>query len=99
VNNGPNHLHGGPSGFHAQVWGEASLSASAQAAVLRLALVSPDGHEGYPGALSVVASYALTAANQLVMHFHADTTQPTVVKHRPQRQRQQAHRRLGRVGR
>jgi len=41
-------LHGGPRGYHAQVWQAEPLAASAVAA-LRLSYVDPDGRNGFPG--------------------------------------------------
>ena len=55
VNNGPNHLHGGIVGYSYRVWTVEELTG--QRAVLTLE--SPDGEEGYPGALSLRVTYTL----------------------------------------
>ena len=55
VNNGPNHLHGGIVGYSHRVWTVEALTG--EKAVLTLE--SPDGEEGYPGALSLRVTYAL----------------------------------------
>ena len=55
ANDGPNHLHGGPTGFDKQVWRVGEQSDSS----VTLSLFSPDGQEGYPGDLSVSVTYAL----------------------------------------
>lgn len=44
INNDPNHLHGGPKGFHAQVWEVVAQSGN----TLDLRHVSEDGEMGYP---------------------------------------------------
>lgn len=57
ANDGPNHLHGGPAGFDKQVWTIEKLTGSD----LTLSLTSPDGHMGYPGALTAQVTYRLTS--------------------------------------
>lgn len=54
VNNGPNHLHGGPQGFGKRFW---ALEADATSA--RLTLRSEDGDAGYPGAVDATVTYRL----------------------------------------
>jgi len=76
VNNGPNHLHGGPGGFDKVMW---KVTPSRDTAAVALSRVSPDGEEGYPGNLSTTVTYTLTDANQLVLHYHATTDQATPV--------------------
>jgi aldose 1-epimerase len=77
-NNGQNHLHGGPGGFHAKVWAaEVSDTPDGPAVVLRY--TSPDGEEGYPGALSVTVSYTLSETGALTIDYRATTDQPTVL--------------------
>ena len=78
VNNGPNHLHGGLTGFDKVVWTAESYSNEAEAGVV-LRYVSPGGEEGYPGELSVQVTYALTAGGDLRIDYEATTDAPTVV--------------------
>lgn len=66
VNNGPNHLHGGIVGYSYRVWTVEELTP--QKAVLTLE--SPDGEEGYPGALSLRVTYALEGS-ALSLHYEA----------------------------
>ncbi|AHG92044.1 Aldose 1-epimerase [Gemmatirosa kalamazoonensis] len=78
ANDGPNHLHGGPGGFHTAVWAtEPFADERGVGAVLRH--VSPDGDEGYPGALAAHVRYTLTQDDALVVEYHATTTRATPV--------------------
>ena len=74
VNNGSNHLHGGPDGFDRVKW-----EASVDGASLRLAYRSVDGEMGYPGNLDATVVYTLTDDNELVVSFHAVTDKATPV--------------------
>ncbi len=75
-NNGPNTLHGGQRGFDKVLWsGEPFHSDSA--AGVRLRYESPDGEEGYPGAVSVQVTYTLTDGDELIVDYEASTTKPT----------------------
>ena len=76
TNDGPNHLHGGIVGFDKQVW-DADHSQQDDACVLRLSLISPDGQEGYPGTVRVVVEYRLTQADELQIHYTAETDRAT----------------------
>lgn len=78
VNDGPNHLHGGPRGFHKVLW-EAEEVRTDDGAGVALRYDSPDGDEGYPGALSVRVTYLLTDGGDLVVDYEAETDRPTVV--------------------
>jgi aldose 1-epimerase len=78
TNNGPNHLHGGESGFDRKAW-EAQTFESGDEAGVRFTRTSPDGEEGYPGNLKVVAVYSLNDNNEVKMHFEATTDAPTIV--------------------
>lgn len=75
LNNGPNHLHGGPKGFHNQVWDVKSASET----TIVLTYVSKDGEMGYPGNLSVEVVYELTSENEVVMKYKATTDKSTPV--------------------
>jgi len=77
-NNGDNHLHGGLRGFDKATW-EAKAITSEAGEALELKHVSPDGEEGYPGALSVRVIYTLTPDNALRIDYSATTDKPTVV--------------------
>lgn len=74
----PNHgihaLHGGKTGFGTRVWHMASVAADH----VDLTLHSPDGDEGFPGALDVRVRYSLDGAD-LRIDVHAVTDAPTVV--------------------
>jgi aldose 1-epimerase len=78
VNNGPNHLHGGPGGFHKVAWRAEPLDGAAGPGVA-LTHNSPDGAEGYPGTLEVRVTYRLTGADELVVDYAAATDAPTPV--------------------
>lgn len=77
-NDGPNHLHGGPHGFHQAVW-RASEKISAGGQSLELSYLSRDGEEGYPGDLSVQVTYTLTDDNALRIDYSASTDRDTVL--------------------
>jgi aldose 1-epimerase len=78
VNNGPNHLHGGIVGFDKRIWEAETIDSDSQQGV-RFTLLSPDGEEGFPGNLQVVAEYSWNDANELSYAFRASTDQPTVL--------------------
>jgi len=74
-NNGNNALHGGPTGFHAQLWQIVAQSRYS----ITLRYISPDGEEGYPGTLSTYVTYTLTRDNALRIDYRATTDRPTPV--------------------
>ncbi|MFE0099986.1 aldose epimerase family protein [Streptomyces sp. NPDC059009] len=76
-NNGPNSLHGGECGFDKRVW-EAEPEGSESEGV-RLSRVSPDGEEGFPGRLTVSATYRLGEDGAFSIAYEARTDAPTVV--------------------
>lgn len=73
-NSGPDHLHGGIRGFDKVVW-----QADVKGDRLILTYVSRDGEEGYPGNLTVTATYSLTAENELRLDFLATSDRATIV--------------------
>ncbi len=77
-NNGPNHLHGGPNGFHRQIW-KAQERAADDEPSLELTYLSRDGEEGYPGNLAVTVIYTLTEENEVRIDYTATTDADTVV--------------------
>ena len=74
VNNGPNHLHGGPEGFQNQVWESRKHKGGVE-----FKYVSRDGEMGYPGNVVVVARYEWSEENELRLTFSAKTDAPTVL--------------------
>jgi aldose 1-epimerase len=78
VNNPPNHLHGGNQGFDKRVW-RAEVLTRTEGPSVAFHLSSPDGDQGYPGAMEVTVTYLLTAAGELRIDYRANTTKPTPV--------------------
>ncbi len=78
INNGVNHLHGGPNGFHNVYWTITPLTIDGNEA-LKLEYTSVDGEEGYPGKLNVCVIYTLTNNNEWIIEYEATTDKPTPV--------------------
>ncbi|MBP3256436.1 MAG: galactose mutarotase [Bacteroidales bacterium] len=74
INNGPNHLHGGPQGFQNKVW-ESRIEGDS----VEFLYFSADGEEGYPGNLKTVAHYSWGEDNSLKLILTAEADAPTVV--------------------
>lgn len=66
VNNGPNHLHGGPTGFANRLW-----EARVEGDRVVFSYHAADEEEGYPGALSVEACYDWDDNNCLEITYYA----------------------------
>ena len=75
INNGPNHLHGGPTGFHARVWDAEQIDAQ----TLKLRYVSADMEEGFPGELDTTVIYSWSDENELKITYKATTDKTTIV--------------------
>lgn len=75
INNGPNHLHGGITGFNKVVWDVIKHSGSS----VHMTYLSVDGEEGYPGNLKVSVTYTLTDENEFRIDYHAATDKTTIV--------------------
>lgn len=74
----PCSLHGGPAGFHRQLW-TAETRLEEDAAVLELSHLSPAGHAGYPGNLRVGVTYRLNQDNGLQVLYRGETDSPTLL--------------------
>ncbi len=74
ANDGPNHLHGGIVGFDKHTW-----DARAEAGKIIFNRCSPDGEEGYPGALYTRVSYGWSEDNVLTIGYSATSDADTVV--------------------
>lgn len=75
INNGPNHLHGGPTGFHARVWDAKQINEHS----LALQYVSSDGEEGFPGTLTMNVMYTFTNDDELFIDYEGTTDKTTIV--------------------
>ncbi|SCF95890.1 aldose epimerase family protein [Streptomyces sp. Ncost-T10-10d] len=73
-NEGRNHVHGGARGFDKRVWQAREVTDG-----VRLSLVSEDGEEGFPGRLTVSATYTLDEGGALRIAYRATTDAPTVL--------------------
>jgi aldose 1-epimerase len=78
INNGPNALHGGPTGYSRRVW-TVEPRHSTEGPSLRLRIDDPDGHEGYPGHVEVEVVYTWTDADVLRIQYRATTDAPTPI--------------------
>lgn len=78
ANDGPNTLHGGPTGFCRRVW-TAKVKSGTDGDALELTYVSRDGEEGYPGTLTATVVYSLREDGGLVLDYTATSDAPTVV--------------------
>src|SRR5277367_2942343 len=78
INNAPNSLHGGPTGFDKRVWKGEPLKVKDGAAV-RFTYLSKDGEENFPGNLTVSVTYTLTNTNELKLEYSAETDRDTIV--------------------
>ncbi len=74
ANEGANTLHGGPRGFDRRPW-----TAEHGAGAVTMRLSSPDGDLGFPGAMEVSATFALSESGALRIDYVATTDAPTVV--------------------
>ena len=76
INNGPNHLHGGPGAqcFANRIWDAEEIRDG-----VIFKLDSPDGDAGYPGNLHVEARYTWSDDHKLALHLSATTDAETIV--------------------
>jgi aldose 1-epimerase len=72
-NDGDNTLHGGPNGFHNQLWTGHIIPDGVE-----LKYLSKDGEEGYPGNLSATVKYTLVGSD-LKIDYSATTDKDTVL--------------------
>ena len=75
TNEGPNTLHGGPDGFSKRDWEVAAQSDS----LVEFALHSPDGDQGFPGALECRIRYTWSVGNELRLDYTATADKSTVI--------------------
>ena len=83
VNDSPNHLHGGLDGFDKKIWKATPTVSPSGEPSLRLYHHSPDGDEGYPGAVNVTVKYTVTNDNVFLIETEAisDSSTPLNLTH------------------
>ena len=75
-NDGPNCLHGGgTTGWMNQVYDAEQIGDS----ILKLTIVAEDGENGFPGKVTAVTTYKVTANNVLDMTWEATTDKETII--------------------
>jgi aldose 1-epimerase len=77
VNDGKNALHGGTQGFDKVLWQIVAVK-DGPAASVTLRYVSHDGDQGYPGTMTVDATYSLDNDDRLTIEYVAKTDRPTI---------------------
>lgn len=75
INNGPNNLHSGLDFWSFQVWQVKNVTENG----ITFFLHSPDGDQGYPGALDVEVTYTLTQDNVLRIHYYGVPRAETLI--------------------
>ncbi|KAL1202720.1 hypothetical protein V5N11_018834 [Cardamine amara subsp. amara] len=71
INKPPNSLHGGNKGFDKKIWDVAEHKKDGDKPFITFKYHSADGEEGYPGAVSVTATYTLTSATTMRLDMEA----------------------------
>ncbi len=74
INNGPNALHGGPTGFQNRIW-----QSRVEGDRVVFNYVSTPGEEGYPGECGVEACYDWDNEGNLEITYFASTDSATIV--------------------
>jgi aldose 1-epimerase len=74
-NDGENTLHGGRRAFDKKVW-KAEAYKEKGGVFVRFELESPDGEEGFPGAVKAIVTYGITVDTALICDYKAKVTQP-----------------------
>lgn len=74
-NNNGNNLHSGLDFYHYRMWNVKETTENS----ITLSLHSPDGDQGFPGALDVDVTYTLTDDNELKIDYYAVPDADTVI--------------------
>lgn len=74
INNSPNHLHGGPKGFHNQLWEIKSIKPDQAVLVYK----SKNGEENYPGNVETEVSYTVVD-HDFIIELRATTDLSTPI--------------------
>ena len=74
INNGRNHLHGGPTGFQTKVWGS-----RVEGDAIVFSFQSQNLEENYPGELGVEVTYTWNNNNELLISYMGKPSDDTIV--------------------
>jgi aldose 1-epimerase len=77
-NHGEHHLHGGSKGFSQQFW-ELKNFTEAENPSMTFTYTSENNEENYPGILAIAVTYQLTESNQVIIDYHASSTEDTLI--------------------
>ena len=78
INNGPNSLHGGITGFDKVIW-EPRIIEKRNRVALELKYRSVHMEEGFPGTVDITVNYTLNQKNELIIDYKASTDLETVI--------------------
>lgn len=78
INNAPNALHGGPTGWHSRVW-DAQVLKNTDYPAVRFTYNKPDMEEGFPGNVVAEVVYTWTDNDEIILDYKVTTDKKTVV--------------------
>lgn len=79
ANEGANCNHSGRDFWCKRFWAVARAEQGADGGLVELVLDSPDGDQGFPGAVQMHLTFEVTAANELVITYDGTPDAPTLV--------------------
>jgi len=78
INNAPNALHGGPTGWHSRVW-DAQVLKNTDYPAIRFTYNKPDMEEGFPGNVIAEVVYTWTDNDEIILDYKVTTDKKTIV--------------------
>jgi len=78
INNAPNALHGGPTGWHSRVW-DAQVLKNTDFPAIRFTYNKPDMEEGFPGNVIAEVVYTWTDNDEIILDYKVTTDKKTIV--------------------
>ena len=78
INNPPNALHGGPTGWHSRVW-DAQVLKNTDFPAIRFTYNKPDMEEGFPGNVVAEVVYTWTDNDEIILDYKVTTDKKTIV--------------------
>lgn len=70
-NENGNCLHGGPNGFHRNIW-DYTLEEGGEHISVKMTYEARENHDGFPGDIKVSVSYTLTQDNDVIIRFRGE---------------------------